>query len=141
MNRAYALLPVLSLALAMPAEAAAPAGFRDIQFSVPVQLTNYAATRANVWCDLRNAAGQPVMSGARGAPPMNVGAGLAVFGVQNGAYNGSVSVVVLIPDTLAPLVRTWRCVLSVNNNEDGRGTAESSIPAYVVPLTEVSGRF
>lgn len=109
-----------------------------INFNVPVQLSNYPGSRAAVWCELLNPAGQPL------APPavngQAAGVGLSYVSVNAGAANVSVPVSVSVPRESAPLARGWRCVLATTDRyaPDRRG-AGSMIPRDLVPLAEVRG--
>lgn len=135
------LRPLLPIVLACGASAhAQPATTLTIQFSVPVQISDYAAGRAAVWCELLNAAGQPL------APPPTadrqpVGVGRAYVTVSAGAASATVPVAVSVPLESAPLPRGWRCVRATTDRDapDPRNASTSSIPKDLPVLAEVRG--
>jgi len=110
-----------------------------INLNVPVQISNYAGGRAAVWCEMLNAAGQPLSP-----PPTSdgrlVGVGLNYVTVSGGAANTSVPVSVSVPRESAPLARGWRCVLAtIDKYAPDPRSVGGSIPKDLAPLAEVRG--
>jgi hypothetical protein len=102
----------------------------SVAMVVPVQLSNFGGAKARVWCEIRDANGQGLA-----AAPMNTPA------IVNGSLNTTVSFSVRVPQNSVALARGWRCILSADLTLGGGLAEPLSIPASVVPMAEVSGKF
>jgi hypothetical protein len=130
-----------ALLLATGAHAQTATTMMTINLNVPVQISNYAGGRAAVWCEMLNAAGQPL------APPptadgRTVGVGTNYVTVNAGVANTSVPMFVSVPRESAPLARGWRCILATTDKyaADPKSTSGlSTIPKDLAPLAEVRG--
>jgi hypothetical protein len=132
-----------ALALASFLTQAQTADLATVTFNVPVRISNYSDTRANVWCELRNAAGQP-LAPQRVVQNQNLGVGTASLNVTGGSANTSVAVQVSVPREMAPVARGWRCILAARDTrvDQYKGViTETSIPPRFTPLAELTGNF
>lgn len=135
---------LIVLALLAPCVHAQTADMTGVTFNVPVKIQNYPGSKAAVWCELRNAAGQALAATPLRSGETYAGVGVAYVPVTAGSANASVAVSIGVPRETAALARGWRCILTTTDREmpDPKSLVRyPSIPTSLVPLAELVGNF
>lgn len=132
------------LALATAGHAQSSNGMSTVTLTVPLQISNYAAPKAQLWCELLDATDRSLPTWSVPGRGDAAALGLEVLTVMGGSFNGTKTLGIQVPTAALPDVRGWRCILTTASQfrPDPRGVwADLQSYRALTPLAEIRGKF
>lgn len=112
-----------------------------VRLTVPLQISNYAAPEAQLWCELLDAADRS-LPGYVTRTQRGYAVAMTDFFVSGGSLNGTKTLGVEVATAALPNVRGWRCILTTADQYSPLPQS-LDLRAYksLTPLAEIRGKF
>ena len=129
------------LALATAGHAQSWDVITKVRLTVPLQISNYAAPEAQLWCELLDAADRSL---PRYVTRIRAGYAVAMteFIVSGGSLNSTKTLDVEVATAALPNVRGWRCILTTADQYSPLPQSlDLQVYKALTPLAEIRGKF